>query len=130
MVIAGKDPDVILLPYPLDLAPRWSLISVDFALAVLGVRVDNHYPRHPQFKTHLELEPEQTHSISPVKGLTVFTDAGGHTQKYGYVWREKNKWCSKILQDESSFQLLELKAVALVLRDWPKEPFNIECDSQ
>ena len=46
--LAGCDPEKIILPVKnLSLADWWVQISESFAVATLGIQLDNHYPNHP-----------------------------------------------------------------------------------
>ena len=69
-------------------------------------------------------------SQRPVRGLTIFTDAGGKTQKAAITWYTDNKWHDIVITDcKGSTQKLELRAVLEVFRRWTKGGINIVCDS-
>ncbi|NXM19676.1 POK19 protein, partial [Ploceus nigricollis] len=70
-------------------------------------------------------------SEKPVKGQTVFTDAGRKSKRAACVWQSQGKWLQHIIPGElgDSLQTLELKAVCWALETWDKEPVNIVSDS-
>ena len=131
--LAGCDPEKIILPVKnLSLADWWIQISESFAVATLGIQLDNHYPNHPLFKTSLVLEEKSLQQQNPIKNaLTVFTDASSKTQKCGYAYRDdRNNWISHIEQMEGSVQILELKAVLMVFQEFRNVPLNVVSDSK
>ncbi|XP_040434397.1 uncharacterized protein LOC121080446 [Falco naumanni] len=116
----------------LSLADWWIQISECFAVATLGIQLDNHYPNHPLFKTSLVLEEKSLQQQNPIKNaLTVFTDASSKTQKCGYAYRDdRNNWISHIEQMEGSVQVLELRAVLMVFQEFRNVPLNVVSDSK
>ncbi|NXX09789.1 POK19 protein, partial [Larus smithsonianus] len=70
-------------------------------------------------------------SLKPVKGRTVFTDAGRKTKKAACVWQQQGEWLQHVIKGETgdTLQTLELKAVCWALQTWNKEPLNVVSDS-
>ncbi|NWH95125.1 POK19 protein, partial [Aegithalos caudatus] len=70
-------------------------------------------------------------SLKPVKGKTVFTDAGRKTKRAACVWQQQGERLQHLIKGEvgDSLQTLELKAVCWALKTWDKEPIYIVSDS-
>lgn len=86
-MLTGREPDGIIVPMKTtDLVEEGCQQSIAFALAMQGVILDNHCPRHPIFNTCITLEERSIVVKDPIRdALTVYTDASGQTQKYGYT---------------------------------------------
>ncbi|NXF23313.1 PO113 protein, partial [Rhodinocichla rosea] len=70
-------------------------------------------------------------SERPVKGPTVFTDAGPKMKRAACVWQSDSQWQKHVINGEpgDSLQTLELKAVCWALGNWNDTPVNIVSDS-
>ena len=71
--------------------------------------------------------------LHPVKGLSVFTDAGKRSKKAACVWKnEQGGWNTHVIQGQANdtLQTLELVAVVWALGRWAAEPINVISDSQ
>lgn len=70
--------------------------------------------------------------MTPVNGLTVFTDASSRTNKAVVVWcvSDSAQWHRNVLTMENqSVQILELAAIQCALQKFSQEPLNIVTDS-
>ena len=119
------------MPYALDLIQAMCESYVSFSLAVMNksYQIDNHYPKHPLFKTALTMTAVPVISRQPLQALTVFTDASSKTKMAGFVWKENGIWQSERFVCDTSVQILELKAVIAVLNRWNIQDLNIVTDS-
>ncbi|XP_033916054.1 uncharacterized protein [Melopsittacus undulatus] len=131
-LVFGVDPSVFVLPWKTtDLIQEWSLCSMTFALAVNGVQLSTHYPSHPLFQTTSIIMRGPIVKQKPISNaLTVFTDASGHTGKYGFAWQDNQNWKLKIWTDTGkSVQILELQAIVETLNWFSSQALNIVSDS-
>jgi len=106
-IIAGAVPHQVIMPLTSQVA-QFCQTNDEFAAAVLNQPfvIDNHYPRHPLFKTCLRLLPRNIVTDCPLDTLTVFTDASSKLKRAGFVWQLHGYWYSHTLVAEGSAQIL------------------------
>jgi len=87
--------------------------------------------RVPQWLARPEWMPRPYVSLQPVKGRTVYTNAGKQSQTAVCVWWENDQWQQHKITGEmvDSLQTLELKAVIWAFQHWDAEPLNVVSDS-
>lgn len=75
-------------------------------------QISYHLPSHLLLKFAQEIPFGQKNlsQPEPVKGPTVFTDGSGKTGKAPVVWYENNNWNSKVVYQNGSPQIVELRA--------------------
>ncbi|NXM04787.1 POK19 protein, partial [Tyrannus savana] len=80
---------------------------------------------------HQRIEQKIMRSEVPVKGDTVFTDAGKKSKRAAITWNAGGNWQSQLLPGVlgDSLQTLELRAVVWVFQQWQDAPVNIVSDS-
>jgi len=130
-IIAGAVPHQVIMPLTSQLVAQFCQTNDEFAVAVLNQPfvIDNHYPRHPLFKTGLRLLPRNIVMGCPLDALTVFTDASSKSKRAGFVWKLHGYWYLHTLVAEGSAQILEFLVVVEVLKRRPQQPLNIVIDS-
>ncbi|NWS05930.1 POK11 protein, partial [Motacilla alba] len=79
---------------------------------------------------HYQWVKKPLYSERPVKGPTVFTDAGQKMKKAACVWQSDNQWQKHVIirEPKDSLQTLELKALCRALENWNDTPVNIVSD--
>lgn len=132
--IAGKEPSFTIIPLVAEYL-AWALsqcILLQVALLDYSGEVKVHYPPHKFFSVlhSCQIEERPRRSARPVDGATVFTDAGGRSQKAAITWQANGPWHDVVLTDcQGSTQHLELRAVVEVFARWKTTPVNVVCDS-
>lgn len=71
---------------------------------------------------------QQLSQSEPVSGPTVFTDGSGKTGKAAIVQHDGQQWQQRIEQQESSPQVVELRAMVMVFQHFP-DSVNVVTDS-
>ncbi|XP_058719390.1 uncharacterized protein LOC131592124 [Poecile atricapillus] len=135
MEISGAEPEHISLPITIENLEWMLRHSEPIQLALLNYpgTVHNKQPSDPRLQIVLKqrwlLQPKVVKQ--PVKGLTVYTDAGSRQRKAACTWQEDSSWRSKVIDGDAhdSLQTLELTAVAWALSHWRDSKLNIVSDS-
>lgn len=83
--VFGTDPSTMYVPWKTtELLATWTLESIPFAIATMGIPLSVHYPSHPLFKTTLLIQERPKLSHIPITDtVTIFTDTSGQTSQYG-----------------------------------------------
>ncbi|XP_064285402.1 uncharacterized protein LOC135305595 [Passer domesticus] len=104
--------------------------ELQFALDSYTGQISIHPPAHKFFNSEFSFSLKSVQSKTPLKALTVFTDASGASHKSVITWKnpQTQRWEADIKQVEGSPQVAELDAVVRVFRRFP-EPFNLVTDS-
>ena len=128
------EPSVVYLPLT-QMHLDWLLtnvLSFQVAMEDYTGRISIRFPSH-KLLTMLQtvpLLPRSKYSLTPVDGITVFTDGSGKTGKAVIVWENKiGQWESDVQQVRGSPQVVELHVIVRVFEKWD-EPLNIITDSQ
>ncbi|NXV62709.1 POK18 protein, partial [Molothrus ater] len=137
--LAGVDLSCIHIPLKLDsghLKQRVidSLLqtntALQFALDSYSGQINVDRPAHKLFNQEFILSTKSVQSRTPLKAMTVFTDASGRSHKSVMTWRnpQTREWESDITEVEGSPQVAELDAVVRAFERFPG-PFNLVTDS-
>ncbi|NWS16639.1 POK18 protein, partial [Pachyramphus minor] len=129
---SGRDPGRIVLPVQ-SWYFKWCMAhnyELQAATSDFQGQVSYHLPSHPLIKFFREVPIGQKNlsQSEPVKRLTVFTDGSGKTGKVAIVRHDEHGWHDKVVIQEGSPQVVELRAVTVVFQLFP-QPVNIVTDS-
>ncbi|NWZ88586.1 POK11 protein, partial [Poecile atricapillus] len=133
--ISGAEPEHTSLPITVENFEWMLRHSEPIQLALLSYpgTVHNRQPRDPRLQIILRQWWLQQPKVvkQPLKGLTVYTDAGSRQKKAACTWQEDSSWRSKTIDRDAhdSLQTLELTAVAWALSHWQDSKLNIVSDS-
>ncbi|XP_014117040.1 PREDICTED: endogenous retrovirus group K member 8 Pol protein-like [Pseudopodoces humilis] len=133
--ISGAELEHISLPITIENLEWMLRHSEPIQLVLLSYpgTVHNRQPSDPCLQIILKQRWLQQPKVvkQPVKGLTVYTDAGSRRKKTACTWQEDSSWRSKIIDGDAhdSLQTLELTAVAWALSHWRDSKLNIVSDS-
>ncbi|KAM6233292.1 butyrophilin subfamily 1 member A1-like [Porphyrio hochstetteri] len=75
--ISGLEINTIYMPYTIEQVQRMFQKILDITLALYDFSgiITNHYPKHRLFSVTLQIEKEPLFSVTPVQGITVYSDA-------------------------------------------------------
>ncbi|NXH14007.1 POK8 protein, partial [Bucco capensis] len=104
--------------------------TLQIALENYSGQISVHAPAHKLFASKFQLIPKEKKSQTPLKALTVFTDASVASQRSVITWKnpKTQQWETDIDYVEGSPQIAELAAAVRAFERF-SEPFNLVTDS-
>ncbi|NWZ17034.1 POK18 protein, partial [Agelaius phoeniceus] len=109
--------------------------ALQLALDSYTGQISIHRPAHKIFNSDVQFSLSLTsiQSRTPLKALTVFTDASGASHKSVVTWKDPQtqQWEADIAKVEGSPQIAELAAVVRAFEKFPEplNPLNVVTDS-
>ncbi|NXB50386.1 POK8 protein, partial [Leucopsar rothschildi] len=104
--------------------------TLQFSLDSYTGQLSIHCRNHKLFNSNFNLIPKNKLSRTPLKALTIFTDASGAFHKSVITWKnpQTQEWEAEIKVVEGSPQIAELDAVVCALEKF-SEPLNLVAKS-